>query len=109
MSTIGSRIRSVFAWRWRLGTRPPGGERAGPGWHDGASSWRPRYLSIRLALAATFGVIIAMTAAALVLSLESGRENTIELVRDRSEHIIDTIVQRIRFHLDPARDQSKFL
>jgi class 3 adenylate cyclase len=60
-------------------------------------------------LAATLGVIITTTAAALVLALESGRENTIALVRDRSERIIDGIVQRIQLHLDPARDQSEFL
>ena len=60
-------------------------------------------------MAVTFGVIIAVTAAALILALESGRQNTIELVRDRSERIIDTIVERTRLHLDPARDQSEFL
>lgn len=65
--------------------------------------------SIRLALAGTLGVIIAITAAALVLVLESGRQNTIALVQDRSERIIDSIIQRIRLHLDPARDQSEFL
>ena len=86
-----------------------GGDRAGPPTHVGTSSWRPRRLSIRVALAATLGVIIAITAAALVFALESGRENTIALVRDRSERIIDTIVQRTQFHLDPARDQSEFL
>ena len=55
------------------------------------------------------GVIIAVIAAGMILALESGRQNTIALVRDRSERIIDTIVQRTRFHLDPARDQSEFL
>ena len=60
-------------------------------------------------MAVTFGVIIAVTAAALILALESGRQNTIALVRDRSERIIDTIVERTRLHLDPARDQSEFL
>jgi len=85
MSTIGSKIRSVL------------------------SSWLPRRVSIRLALAATLGITIAITAAALVLALESGRQNTVALVRDRSERIIDGIVQRIQLHLDPARDQSEFL
>lgn len=77
--------------------------------HEGESFRRPPRLSIRVALAATFGVIIAVAAAALVLALESGRENTIALVRDRSERILDTIVQRTQSHLDPARDQSEFL
>nr|WP_048655327.1 adenylate/guanylate cyclase domain-containing protein [Sinorhizobium fredii] len=74
-----------------------------------ASSGYPRRVSIRAALAFTFGVIIAVTAAALILALESGRQNTVALVRDRSERIIDTIVERTRLHLDPARDQSEFL
>ena len=64
---------------------------------------------IRFALAVTFGVIIAVVAAGMILALESGRQNAIALVRDRSERIIETIVQRARFHLDPARDQSEFL
>ena len=71
-------------------------------------SWRPR-LSIRAALALAFGFSIAITAAALVLALESGRQNTIALVRDRSERIIDVIVQRIELHLRPPRDQSEFV
>ena len=64
---------------------------------------------IRVALAFTFGVIIAVIAAALILALESGRQNTIALARNRSEKIIDTMVDRTRLHLDPARDQSEFL
>jgi adenylate cyclase len=76
---------------------------------EGSSWWRSRQVSIRAALAAMLGVIIAVTTAALIFSLESGRQNTIALVRDRSERIIDAIVQRTRFHLDPARDQSEFL
>ena len=72
-------------------------------------TWLPRRFSIRLALAATSGVTIAVTAAALFLALESGRQNTSDLVRDRSDRIIAAIVDRTRLHLDPARDQSCFL
>ena len=90
--------------------RPEGGEDAG---YAGREPWRlgwlPRHLPVRLALAATFAIIIVVTAAALVLALESGRLNTAELVRDRSERIIDSIVERVRLHLEPARDQSVFL
>ncbi len=96
-------------WRSPLRTRPAGGQEARPVKHERTSSARPRRLSIRLALAATLGVIIAITAAALILALESGRQNTIALVRDRSERIIDGIVQRVQLHLDPAHDQSEFL
>jgi adenylate cyclase len=52
---------------------------------------------------------IAVTAAALFLALESGRQNTARLVRDRSDRIIDAVVERTRLHLEPARDQSRFL
>jgi adenylate cyclase len=99
----------VLRWKGHLRTRPADGEETRPDSNNAASSRRPRHLSIRLALAVTFGVIITVTAAALVLALESGRENTIALVRDRNERIIDGIVQRIHLHLDPARDQSEFL
>jgi adenylate cyclase len=66
-------------------------------------------ISIRFALAATFAVIITITATALILALESGRQNTTDLVRDRSDRIIDAIFERTRLHLEPARDQSVFL
>ena len=65
--------------------------------------------SIRWALAAAFGVIALAGAAALVLALQSGRQNTIELVRDRTERIMSRIVERTRLHLDPVREQSEFL
>ena len=72
-------------------------------------TWLPQRFSIRLALAATSGIAIAVTAAALFLALESGRQNTTELVRDRSDRIISAVVDRTRLHLEPARDQSRFL
>ena len=71
-----------------------------------APTWR---ISIRVALAATSGIAIAVTAAALLLALESGRQNTTELVRDRSDRIISAVVERTRLHLEPARDQSRFV
>jgi adenylate cyclase len=74
-----------------------------------APGWLPRRFPIRLALAATSGITIAVTATALVLALESGRQNTTELVRDRSDRIIGAVVERTRSHLEPARDQSRFL
>jgi adenylate cyclase len=111
MSTIGAKILRALAlaWKFLAGTRRAGKESARPDGGERSPWWRPRYVSIRAALAAMLGVIIAVTAAALILSLESGRQNTIVLVRDRSERVIDTIVQRARLHLDPARDQSEFL
>ena len=61
------------------------------------------------ALAGISAATIAVTAAALFLMLESGRRNTSGLVRDRSDRILASVVERIRMHLEPARDQSYFL
>ena len=109
MLTIGPMIertlasRSAFKWKPAVAAEPR------PARRDGPFAWLPRHLSIRLALAATFGVIIAVTATALILALESGRQNTIDLVRDRSDRIIGAILDRTRLHLEPARDQSRFI
>ncbi|CCF00988.1 putative adenylate/guanylate cyclase (plasmid) [Sinorhizobium fredii HH103] len=109
MSIVGPKLRRVLAGKLFPGARSAGAAKARSNSGEEASSWHPRRVSIRAALAVTFGVIIAVTAAALILALESGRQNTFALVRDRSERIIDTIVERTRLHLDPARDQSEFL
>jgi adenylate cyclase len=94
---IGTKTKRAWPWRRAPSSLVPGDTRL------------PRRISIRLALAITFGVIITVTAAALFLALESGRQNTAALVRDRSDRIIDAILQRTRMHLEPARDQSRFL
>ena len=82
-------------------------------WHAAVALERIEHaqegLSIRLALAGISAATIAVTAAALVLVLESGRQNTSGLVRDRSDRILTSVVERIRMHLEPARDQSRFL
>jgi adenylate cyclase len=109
MSIVGPKLQRVLAWRLPPKARLSGVNDARPHAVEATTSWLPRHVPIRVALAITFGVIITVTAAALVLALESGRQNTIALVRDRSERIVDTIVERTRLHLDPARDQSEFL
>ncbi|WP_072379209.1 adenylate/guanylate cyclase domain-containing protein [Rhizobium tibeticum] len=106
MSIVGPKL---LAWKRLPRVRLAGGGKAWRNSGDKASSKRLRRIPIHIALAATFGLIIAVTAAALILALESGRQNTVGLVRDRSERIMDTIVERTRLHLDPARDQSEFL
>jgi adenylate cyclase len=108
MSNVGQKLRSILTLNFRPRTKSVSDEEVQPISAGGLSSTRPR-VPIRVALAITFGVIIAVTAAALVLALESGSRNTVALVNDRSERIIDTIVERTRLHLDPARDQSEFL
>ncbi len=109
MSIIGLKLRRFLARKFLPGARSAGVDEAPPNSDEQASSGHPRRVPIRVALAFTFGVIIAVIAAALILALESGRQNTIALAGNLSERIIDTIVDRTRFHLDPARDQSEFL
>jgi class 3 adenylate cyclase len=109
MVTIGPKIERTLPWRSAVGWRPAVALEPRSAGRDGLFAWLPRHVSIRLALAATFGVIIAVTATALILALESGRQNTIDLVRDRSDRIIGTILERTRLHLEPARDQSRFI
>ena len=109
ISIVDLKIRNVFD-SWTLPRVRPARDEEVRHSSDGSRAlWRPRCVSIRVALALMLSVIIAGTAAALILALESGRQNTVALVRDRSERIIDTIVQRAQFHLDPAHDQSDFL
>jgi adenylate cyclase len=109
MSVVGAKFRSVLTRKFNPVTRPTGDEEDRSIIGEAPSSMSLRHIPIRVALAVMSGLIIAVTAAALILALESGRENTLALVRDRSERIIDAIVERTRLHLDPARDQSDFL
>lgn len=107
VAAIGTKPKRAWPWRSTPSSSASGETLPGP--HTGLLAWLPRRISIRLALAATFGVIIAITAAALFLALESGLQNTKDLLRDRSERIIDAVLERTRLHLEPARDQSRFL
>ncbi len=109
MSIVGPKLRRVLTWKLLPGAGLAGSKKSRSTCGEEAPPWHLPRVPIRVALAVTFGVIIAVTAAALIPRPESGRQNTIELVRDRSERIIDTIVERTRLHLDPARDQSEFL
>ena len=70
---------------------------------------RRRWLSIGWALAAGFSIIALAGAAALVVALESGRQSTIELVRDRTERIVSLVIERTQLHLNPVREQADFL
>lgn len=76
---------------------------------------RPRHergimrVSIGLAMAAAFGSIVVMAGAILVLVLERGRQNTVELVRERTQLVISQVSERLRLHLDPIVAQAAFL
>ncbi|MGQ0677618.1 MAG: adenylate/guanylate cyclase domain-containing protein [Rhodospirillales bacterium] len=66
-------------------------------------------ISIRFAMAVAFGSIVVAAAAMLVLVLERGRQNTMDLVRERTELVIGQVTDRIRLHLEPIVAQAQFL
>jgi hypothetical protein len=70
---------------------------------------RHSWVSIRWALAAAFGTIALAGVLALVVVLETGRQSTIELIRDRTERIMNLVIERTRLHLDPVQEQAEFL
>ena len=66
-----------------------------------APGWR---ISIALALGLGFGILMLLAAVAFGIAMFSGRANTVDLLRDRNERIIDRAVERVRNQLDPVRD-----
>ncbi|MBX3454231.1 adenylate/guanylate cyclase domain-containing protein [Ferrovibrio sp.] len=66
-----------------------------------APSWR---INIALALGLGFGVLMLLSAVAFGIAMFSGRANTVDLLRDRNERIIDRAVERVRSQLDPVRE-----
>ena len=66
-------------------------------------------ISIRVVLTAAFGSIAVAAAATLMLVLDRGRQNTTELVRERTELVLGQVTERLRLHLDPATAQAVFL
>ncbi len=77
-----------------------------------ANGARRRLRTVPIALAFTLGLGLFV---ALAVSMEmligyvGAQRTTYELVRDRTVSTLDSIVQRIRFHLQPALDQVQFL
>jgi len=65
---------------------------------------QPRFsIAIGAALMLGFGTLVFLAAASVLgIGLWSARENTIELLRDREEYLIDLLVERVRGHLDPV-------
>mgnify|MGYP001300349155 CR=1 FL=1 len=77
-----------------------------------AQNNRPRRfrMGIGTALMLGFGLLV-FTAASSVLGigLWSARENTIELLRDREEFLVDLLEQRVRGHFDPVMTANEDL
>jgi class 3 adenylate cyclase len=67
-------------------------------------------LPIALVLGAGFGLFVALAVGAeLFIGYISAQRTTYDLVRDRVVSTLDTIVERVRQHLQPTVDQSAFL
>jgi class 3 adenylate cyclase len=65
---------------------------------------------IALALAAATALLLfAAVGLVLFAGYRAARLNTAELVRQRSEALVGSVVERIRDHLDPVRDQLEYL
>lgn len=65
-------------------------------------------LTITLAVSISLLVLIAVVAV-LGLGLTSGMRNTMSLLRDKSEIIVSTMVDKVRSHLEPAQSQLEFM
>ena len=62
-------------------------------------------LTITLAVSISLLVLIAV-AVVLGLGLTSGMRNTMALLRDKSDIVVSTMVERVRSHLEPAQEQE---
>ena len=65
-------------------------------------------LTITLAVSISLLVLIAVVSV-LGLGLASGMKNTMSLLRDKSEILVSTMVDKVRSHLEPARNQLEFM
>ncbi len=66
--------------------------------------------SISVTLATSIGLLVfAAAAAVLVIGFNTGRQNTLDLLNDRSIEMVATIETGVRNHLEPARDQVEWL
>ncbi|MBP7063797.1 adenylate/guanylate cyclase domain-containing protein [Ferrovibrio sp.] len=68
--------------------------------------WR---LSIAQALVLGFGLLMLLAGLAYGTAMLSGRINTVELLRDRNQRLIDQVTDRIRSKLEPVRQHLEGL
>ena len=76
-----------------------------------ADNRSPRFrIAIGAALMLGFGTLVFMAAASVLgIGLWSARENTIELLRDREEYLVDLLVERVRGHLNPVMEANAYV
>jgi adenylate cyclase len=79
----------------RIGAEPRSGRRGWP-------------IAVVL-FAGVAGLLLVAVALVLVAGHQVARSNTVELIRDKGELVIDAIEQRVRGHLDPVRAQLDYL
>ena len=65
-------------------------------------------LSVTLAVSISLLVLIAVLAV-LGIGLWSAAQNTRSLLRDKAELMVSSTIDQVRSHLDPARDQVRFV
>lgn len=73
---------------------------------------RPRRfrMGIGTALMVGFGLLVFIAASSVLgIGLWSARQNTIELLRDSEEYLVDLLVARVRGHLDPVMKANAYL
>ncbi|WP_298724833.1 adenylate/guanylate cyclase domain-containing protein [uncultured Ferrovibrio sp.] len=61
--------------------------------------------SISLVLVGGVGLLILLSCLAFGIAMVTGRQNTVDLLRDRNERIVQQLVERTRLQLDPAHRQ----
>jgi len=76
--------------------------------NDPAAPSPPRFrMAIATALALSFGLLVFVAAASVLgIGLWSARENTISLLRDRSELTVDLLEQKLRDHINPMVEST---
>ena len=90
--------------------REPTAAGAGPRKRRRWPALRTPSVPIALALVVATTVLLSVTVGfVLFAGYRTARLNTGELVRERSEYLIRSVVERTRAHLDPVRAQLEFL
>ena len=77
-----------------------------------AAQWpgRPWTLSIATILALSFGLLVVLAVATvLLIGFSASRKNTLGLLNEKSTMIVSLIETGVRGHLNPALDQATFI
>ena len=75
-----------------------------------ATGGHARTLPIAMVLALSFGLLVVLAVAAvLLIGFSTSRTNTLDLLNEKSTMIVGIIENGVRGHLDPALDQATFI